>query len=127
MGVPFGNACDPVGKPVERGYAVLQKAIELGKGYAFAQSYLSGVWSEGIDSGSDAGLKAIAERAGLSWEDMKPLIGKGLWREEAEANQQEMFTYNIWGVPSFRVGEVATWGQDRLWVIEDALAGKSQS
>jgi len=127
LGVPFGNACDPVGKPVERGYAVLQKAIELGRGYEFAQSFLSGVWSEGIDAGSDKGLQALTERVGLSWKDLKPFIGEDLWREDAEANQQEMFTYNIWGVPSFRVGDVATWGQDRLWVIEDALAGKIDS
>jgi 2-hydroxychromene-2-carboxylate isomerase len=32
-----------------------------------------------------------------------------------------MLSYEIWGVPSFRVGDVAVWGQDRLWVIEDAL------
>lgn len=124
LGIPFGNACDPVGKPVERGYAVLQKAIELGRGYEFAQSFLTGVWSDGIDAGSDKGLRCLTERAGLSWDDMSPLIGSDHWRDEAEANQQEMFAYSIWGVPSFRVDEVATWGQDRLWVIEDALAGK---
>lgn len=127
LGIPFGNACDPVGKPVERGYAILQKAIELGRGYEFAQAFLSCVWSEGIDAGSDKGLKYITERAGLPWDDMKPLIGAGLWREQAEANRQEMFNFGVWGVPSFRVGEVVTWGQDRLWVIEDALAGKIDS
>lgn len=121
LGVSFGNSVDPVGEPVERGYAILHEAIRRGKGYAFANSFLSGVWADGLDAGSDRGLKTITERAGLSWQDMKPLLGGDHWREEAEANQQEMFSYGIWGVPSFRVGEVATWGQDRLWVIEDAL------
>lgn len=121
LGIPFGNMCDPVGAPVERGYAILHKAIELGKGYEFAQSFLSGVWAEGINAGSDRGLKQITERAGLSWAEMKPLLGGDHWRADAEANQSEMFSYGIWGVPSFRVGDVAAWGQDRLWVIEDAL------
>lgn len=121
LGVPFGNFADPVGTPVERGYAILHEAIRRGRGYEFVQSFLSGVWSEGIDAGSDKGLKAITERAGLSWADMKPLIGGDHWRDEAEANQQEMFSHGIWGVPSFRVGNVATWGQDRLWLVEDAL------
>lgn len=119
--IPFGNMCDPVGRPVERGYAILHKALELGKGYEFVQSFLSGVWAEGIDAGSDRGLKQITERAGLSWAEMKPLLGGDHWRADAERNQDEMFSYGIWGVPSFRVGDVATWGQDRLWVIEDAL------
>jgi len=121
LGIPFGNMCDPVGQPVERGYAILHKAIELGKGYEFAQSFLSGVWADGIDAGSDRGLQKITERAGLSWAEMKPLLGGDHWRADAEANQNEMFSYGIWGVPSFRVGDVAAWGQDRLWVIEDAL------
>ena len=119
--IPFGNAVDPVGTPVERGYAILHEAIQRGRGFEFAQSFLKGVWADGLDAGSDKGLKAITERAGLSWSEMKPFIGTEDWRPVAEANQQEMFEYDIWGVPSFRVGEVAAWGQDRLWVVEDEL------
>lgn len=126
LGVPFGDICDPVGRPVERGYAILSKAIELGRGFEFAQSFLSGVWADGLDAGSDSGLKKITERAGLDWAAMKPLLGGDHWRAEAEANQTEMFAHGIWGVPSFRVGEVAAWGQDRLWVIEDALKNLTQ-
>lgn len=121
LGIPFGNICDPVGKPVERGYAILHRAIELGKGYEFARSFLSGVWAEGIDAGSDKGMKRITERAGLSWAEMKPLLGTEDWRETEAANQAEMLSYDVWGVPSFRVGNTAAWGQDRLWVVEEAL------
>jgi 2-hydroxychromene-2-carboxylate isomerase len=121
LGIPFGKMCDPVGEPVERGYALLHKAIELGRGYEFARSFLSGVWADGIDAGSDRGLKEITERAGLSWSDMLPMLGGDHWQADAEANQAEMFSHGIWGVPSFRVGDTAIWGQDRLWVIEDAL------
>jgi 2-hydroxychromene-2-carboxylate isomerase len=32
-----------------------------------------------------------------------------------------MMEHGVWGVPSFRVGNTVTWGQDRLWVIEHAL------
>lgn len=127
LGIPFGDICDPVGKPVERGYAILHRAIELGKGYEFAKSFLSGVWSEGIDAGSDAGLKRITERAGLSWAEMKPLLGTEDWREVEERNQAEMLSYDVWGVPSFRVGDTAAWGQDRLWVTEDALKAAASS
>ena len=49
------------------------------------------------------------------------LIGNEDWRPIAEANRQEMMALGLWGVPSFRVGETSAWGQDRLWVIEDAL------
>lgn len=127
MGIPFGNMFDPVGEPVERGYAILHKAIELGRGLEFARSFLSGVWSEGINARTDKGLEKLTERAGLSWAELKPMIGTDHWRADAEANRQEMLSYGIWGVPSFRVGDVAAWGQDRLWVIEDALRGAAQT
>ena len=121
LDVPFGKIADPVGEPVERGYAILPHAIEQGKGYEFTASFLRGVWAEGIDAGSDSGLKTITERAGLDWKTAKALIGGDHWREQEAKNQAEMLTLGIWGVPSFRVGETSAWGQDRLWVIEDAL------
>ncbi len=122
MGIPFGKIVDPVGTPVERGYSILPMAMEEGAGFAFCQSFLKGVWAEGIDAGSDAGLRQIVERAGLDWSRARALIGGDHWRAEAEANRAEMVGLGIWGVPSFRVGDVATWGQDRMWIIEDALS-----
>jgi 2-hydroxychromene-2-carboxylate isomerase len=82
---------------------------------------MRGVWAEGVDAGSDAGLRRIVERAGLSWAQAKPLIGNDDWRPEAEANRQALLALGLWGVPCFRYGDVSVWGQDRLWVIEDAM------
>ena len=121
LGIPFGKVADPVGTPVERGYAILPMAIEQGKGFDFALSFMRGVWAEGIDAGSDKGLRQITERAGLDWSAARELIGGDHWKAEAEANREEMMSLGLWGVPSFRVGETAVWGQDRLWVIENVL------
>ena len=121
LAIPFGKVADPVGTPVERGYAILPIAIEQGKGFDFALSFMRGVWAEGIDAGSDKGLRQITERAGLDWNAAKDLIGGDHWKAEAEANRTEMMSLGLWGVPSFRVGETAVWGQDRLWVIENVL------
>ncbi len=126
LGIPFGNISDPVGAPVERGYAILHRAIACGRGYAFAQSFLSGVWAEGINAGTNKGLKRITERAGLDWAEMKRAIGSEDWRAVEAVNQQELLDFGLWGVPSFRVGDTATWGQDRLWVIEDRLRENRQ-
>ncbi len=128
FGIPFGKIADPVGKPVERGYSILPWAQAQGRGYEFCHSFLAGVWSQGIDAGSDAGLRKIVEAAGLDWTTARQQLDTNTWRAEAEANRAEMMALGVWGVPSFRVGDVITWGQDRLWVIEDELkrqAGQS--
>ena len=121
LGVPFGKVMDPVGKPVELGYSLLPWAIEKGRGYEFANAFLTCVWSEGTNAGSKSGIQKITERAGLDWSEAKGIIGNEDWRAIAEANRLEMMERGIWGVPSFRVGDTITWGQDRLWVIEHAL------
>ncbi len=122
LGIAFGTIVDPVGKPTERGLAVLHHAIKAGKGHAFARSFLSGAFAEGIDAGSDPGLRQISERAGMSWAQAQAALADDSWRAEAEANREELFSLGHWGVPSFRVNDnPAHWGQDRLWLIEQEL------
>ena len=121
LGVPFGRIADPVGRPVERGYSLLPWAREQGRGFEYCEAFLTHVWSRGVDAGSDKGMKRIVEAAGLDWPTARDLVGNDDWRAEAEANRAEMMDLGIWGVPSFRVGQVSTWGQDRLWLIEDEL------
>lgn len=121
LGVPFGRVLDPVGKPVKLGYSLLPWAREQERDYDYVRSWLSGVWAEGIDAGSHAGIRKIVERAGLNWNEARDVLDNDDWRTEAEANRTEMMSYGIWGVPSFRVGKTITWGQDRLWVIEHAM------
>ncbi len=125
VGVPFGRVADPVGRPVERGYSLLPWANAQGRGYDFCLAFMRSVWSEGIDAGSDAGLRSIVESAGLDWRKAQPRIGNDDWRAEAETNRQELFGLGLWGVPCFRFGETTAWGQDRLWVIEDAIRGQN--
>ena len=120
-GVAYGRINDPVGRPVERGLALMPLAERSGQGQAYVLSFMRGVWAEGIDAGSDRGLKRIAERAGLSWPDVQKALQEETWRQTAEANRTEMLSLGLWGVPSFRVADTAVWGQDRLWAIQQAL------
>ena len=118
-GVQFGPISDPVGKPVERGYSLLPWAIEQGKGIEYFRSFMTLVFSQAVDAGSDRGLRRIVEDAGLDWTEGRGYLDDPAWREEAERNREELFDLGLWGVPSFRVASVAAWGQDRLWVLED--------
>ncbi|MFM6990396.1 MAG: DsbA family protein [Rhodoferax sp.] len=122
LGLPFGNAVDPVGKPVERGYALLHRAIAQGKGVEFAASFLQGVWADGLDAGTDAGLNTIAARAGFDVAWVQQSLRNTEWQAVAAANREELLALDLWGVPSFRVNDLpGQWGQDRLWVIEQEL------
>lgn len=123
-GIPFGRVNDPVGRPTERGLALIPLAERQGKGQAYVLSFMNAVWARGIDAGSDRGLRQIAEGAGLAWSDVQQALEDNTWRTMAEANRQELLALGLWGVPSFRVGDTAVWGQDRLWAVQDALQGQ---
>ncbi len=125
QGVPFGCLNDPVGKPTERGLALMPFAEMHDCAEAYVMSFMKGVWSEGLDAGSDAHLKIIVERAGLNWPAAKDILASASndahWRATAEENRLALFALGLWGVPSFRYEQTSAWGQDRFWVIEQAL------
>lgn len=120
-GIDFGRLVDPVGRPAERGLALMPLARRAGVEGAYLLSFMRGTWAEGLDAGTDRGLRRIAERVGLGWSDCVAALADEGWRAEVEANRVALFEHGLWGVPSFAVGGTAVWGQDRLWVIHDAL------
>jgi 2-hydroxychromene-2-carboxylate isomerase len=125
QGVPFGCLNDPLGHPTERGLALMPFAEMHNAAEDYVKSFMQGVWSEGLDAGTDAHLQIIVERAGLSWSAAKDILNSQSndthWRAIAEQNRQALFSLGLWGVPSFRFENTAAWGQDRFWVIEKAL------
>ncbi len=126
-GEPFGRLCDPVGRPVERAFSLYPWARSRGRAAELLASFTRAAFAEGIDTGTDAGLRQVVERAGLPWDEAREhLDGEG-WRDELEANRKVLFEEGLWGVPSFRLlregGEClfATWGQDRIWRVEEEI------
>ncbi len=119
--IPFGRLNDPLGRPTERGLALLALAERQERGKPFLLSFMQGVWAEGIDAGSDRGLRRMAERAGLSWGDAQRALQDENWRQDADANRAAMFALGLWGVPSFHVRDLTVWGQDRLWAVQQAV------
>jgi 2-hydroxychromene-2-carboxylate isomerase len=125
--VPFGRICDPVGRPVERCFSLYPWAREQGRHAELLRSFTQAAFAEGVDTGSDAGLRFVVGRAGLDWRAAQAHLDREGWRDELEANRAQLFACGLWGVPSFRIlardgeAEYATWGQDRLWRVEEEI------
>jgi 2-hydroxychromene-2-carboxylate isomerase len=127
LGVPFGHIADPVGVGVERLMAVYEVARVKGRALEFMESAGRGVWAEGHDVATDAGLRLVSERAGIDWDEARASLDQDDdWRAHAEANRAALFDAGLWGVPSFRYGDFATWGQDRLFILETKIRAAAQ-
>lgn len=121
QGTDFGRLNDPVGKPTERGLSLIPWAEQQGRGREYVLAFMDLVWAKGVDAGSNRGLARIVRTAGLNWDEAKAALHNDEWRARAEANRSLLFELGLWGVPSFRWGNVTAWGQDRLWVLEQAM------
>ena len=53
------------------------------------------------------------------------LVDLGEKKDELEKNSVIMYEGDSWGVPSFRLVDgdktFTTWGQDRIWLIEEEI------
>ncbi len=129
VGVDFGFVCDPVGKPVEMGFSLWRWARDKGRGGEYLHAFTRAAFAEGIDCGTEAGLRHVVERAGLDWSEAQSHREADAWRTELETNRETMFNLGLWGVPSFRVRggdrpDFNTWGQDRLWRVEEEIVAR---
>lgn len=120
LGIPFGLVCDPIGEGALRCLKTFPLAGDTRQQLDFLVSAATGAWSEAIDLASDDGLGRVAERAGLDRNAVRTAVADNTI-DYAEHNRNELFAAGCWGVPSFRLGQFATWGRDRLWLIEELM------
>lgn len=117
LNVPFGRISDALGAASERCIAAFYFAKTQGKERDFLYIAGQATWSRGLDLATDEGMQIVAKRAGLSWAGLKGALESDDWRPKAEANREALTAIGLWGVPSFRIGDVALWGQDRDWLL----------
>lgn len=127
LGRDFGPFYDPIGEPVRRAYSLWPWARECGRGDELLQSFHRRAFYEGVNTGSDDGLRCVVEGAGLPWDEAQRRVGTTDWEDEIEANRLAMLDMGCWGVPSFRLLDrdgsevLAVWGQDRLWLVSHEI------
>ncbi|MBQ0715371.1 MAG: DsbA family protein [Paraperlucidibaca sp.] len=128
LDLDFGRICDPVGAGVEHCLAVTHAVLTQSEKLAldFAESACAAIWHEGRDLSHLPEIYACALRAGVTADIVDAALAGDDWREAASQHHGELLALGLWGVPSFNLhldGQplCQTWGQDRLWVLEDAL------
>ncbi|MGB1581582.1 MAG: DsbA family protein [Nevskiales bacterium] len=120
-GYAFGRIADPIGAGAERCLNCFPLAKDTTQQLQYLTAAGTAIWSQGVDVATDAGLQYVIETAGMDWPSAKAKLDAGLDLDYAENNRQALFGAGLWGVPSFRIGSFATWGQDRIWMVSEML------
>ena len=123
LGIPFGHVCDPLGKGIGYCMAIFYRhAEDKGLELEFPHAVMRGIWSEAKDVAHVPDLVELAGRAGVSEAEVKAALHDDSWKAPAKANRDALTNLGLWGVPSLRIGDYCTWGQDRLPLIEAEIA-----
>ena len=118
LGMPFGRIHDPIGEGAMRCLLVAQHALDVGRAREFVLIASRGIWGEAIDVASDAGLRAVCERAGLDWRRCVAALADPAMRARVDADTDALTRLGMWGVPVFVFEGQALWGQDRIEDLE---------
>jgi 2-hydroxychromene-2-carboxylate isomerase len=122
LGIPFGAISDPHIEGAEHAIAIAHALSTTGGDVlGFARSAMRGAWAEARDLTSYVDLRAVVERAGVDWALAQGALAGDAWREWTQAAAADLAVAGLWGVPSFKVGDYATWGQDRIDYLDDRL------
>lgn len=122
--IPFGRIADPLGRGVERCMAIADFAASEGRLLEWIDCASTAIWSRGIDTADDDSLRELVVEAGLDPHAALATTraSEAAWRDAAERNRLALLDMGLWGVPCFRFGALELWGQDRIDVLDVALA-----
>lgn len=121
QGQPFGKIADPVGQGAENALKIFAACKTAKQQLAWLSAASTAAFAKGKPLSNRKTLKALCMQVGINWEDAEQCLRDDDGLAYAEKNRQEMFSLGLWGVPSFKYGELTVWGQDRLWMIEEAI------
>lgn len=84
---------------------------------AFERNFL-----DGSGLGTEAGLRAVAEAAGLDSDHVLAEVRQPAVKEQLKLETEKAIRAGVFGVPTVLVGEELFWGDDRLAAAADALS-----
>jgi 2-hydroxychromene-2-carboxylate isomerase len=93
-----------------------QPAINL------AHRILKAVWEEDRNPADPATLAALITDVGLNADQVITLGADQKWTEQRLADTHAALARNVFGAPSYVIGDDIFWGQDRLDFVEHRLA-----
>jgi len=126
LDIPFGNIKTPIGFPLKRMYSLFPYANAKGKGLDYLQKCMEAIFATGIDVSSKAFLHQTCIDLNLNPDNAFTHLDSKNWESSFEKNRLAMYRVNCWGAPTFKLFHkrkniLSTWGQDRIWLIEEEL------
>lgn len=125
--IPFGKFADPIGPGILNSYQFFSYAKYIGRAEDYIAAMFKAIYVDGIDLSRADTVQSICHDIGLDIEAAVNYANHDNWQTTIEKTADKLQEQGFWGVPVFTCGDIACWGQDRLWQIEQAIIEISDS
>ena len=124
--LPVGKLTRPLADGVTAIYRIFPYMESINKSFDYLNAIFSAVYVEGLDLAKADNLKKICLAIDVDYEQALQYSATHDWQLMIDANQQQIEQLGFWGVPCFTFQNVACWGQDRLFLIEQAILNSTK-
>lgn len=90
----------------------------------WALAVMTTYWTKDADISQPDVLKTVAAGLGLDGEALLATSQEPAAKERLRANTEEAVQRGVFGAPTFFVDDLMFWGNDRLVLLEEVVAGK---
>ena len=117
----------PIGSPATKAYSLFPIIDSYGLGFRYLEELTKASFFYGINIGNEEFLEKLSKDLGLPWDKIRVELNTDNWRSILEKNLKDKYSWNSWGVPSFKLTNFDNsnpyyqWGQDRIWLIENEI------
>ncbi|MBR0668186.1 2-hydroxychromene-2-carboxylate isomerase [Roseomonas hellenica] len=91
---------------------------------ALSHAILRALWAEERDIADPHERVKIADEMGLPGQHLQAAEDSASISAEWEKNNQDAIAKGVFGAPTFLCGDLFLWGQDRLFFLDEHLAGQ---
>jgi 2-hydroxychromene-2-carboxylate isomerase len=98
-------------------------AAERGKVRELSLALFEGYWARGVDPSSEEGLQKASAVAGLPIADVLAAIETQPIKDALRKTTDAAIARGVFGAPAMVLGDYLFWGNDRLALLDQVLAG----
>lgn len=100
----------------------LRLAVALGGGLDPVREIFRHLWRDGLDTTGEAGWGALCERLGLTVQEAEARLEAPEVKAELRRNTETAIARQVFGVPTFALGDELFWGEDATALFRHCLA-----
>jgi 2-hydroxychromene-2-carboxylate isomerase len=124
--VNVNQYADPIGQGIINSYELFPYVEQQQKTLAYIDALFEAIYVKGKDLANLKHIKNICQALDIDYQTAVIYNQTNDWQQITENHQKTLNMHGFWSAPCFTFSNIACRGQDRLWLIEQAITTNIQ-